>query len=36
LHAKNLSFIHPRTKKPMNFEAPLPKDFRGALKFLRA
>lgn len=35
LHAKELSFIHPRTKKEMNFEAPLPKDFREALKFLR-
>ena len=35
LHAKNLSFLHPRTKKPMNFEAPLPADFRAALKFLR-
>ena len=36
LHAKNLSFTHPRTKKPMNFEAPLPEDFQTALKFLRA
>jgi 23S rRNA pseudouridine1911/1915/1917 synthase len=35
LHAKNLSFIHPRTKKPMSFEAPLPEDFQMALKFLR-
>jgi 23S rRNA pseudouridine1911/1915/1917 synthase len=35
LHAENLSFIHPRTKKPVTFEAPLPKDFRDALKFLR-
>jgi 23S rRNA pseudouridine1911/1915/1917 synthase len=35
LHAKNLSFIHPRTKKPMNFEAPLPADFKQALKLLR-
>jgi 23S rRNA pseudouridine1911/1915/1917 synthase len=35
LHAKNLSFTHPRTKKPMNFEAPLPDDFQTALKFLR-
>jgi 23S rRNA pseudouridine1911/1915/1917 synthase len=35
LHAHALSFIHPRTKKEMNFEAPLPKDFKEALKFLR-
>ncbi len=35
LHAKNLSFIHPRTKKPMNLEAPLPADFQQALKILR-
>ena len=35
LHAKHLSFIHPRTKKPMNFEAPLPADFKQALKLLR-
>jgi 23S rRNA pseudouridine1911/1915/1917 synthase len=35
LHARELSFIHPRTQKPMSFEAPLPKDFLAALKFLR-
>src|SRR5271170_7987904 len=35
LHANELSFIHPRTEKHMSFEAPLPKDFRDALKFLR-
>jgi 23S rRNA pseudouridine1911/1915/1917 synthase len=35
LHAKHLSIIHPRTKKLMNFEAPLPKDFQAALKLLR-
>jgi 23S rRNA pseudouridine1911/1915/1917 synthase len=35
LHARELSFIHPRTQKEMSFEAPLPKDFREALKFLR-
>src|ERR1700733_15562339 len=34
LHARELSFIHPRTKKPVSFEAPLPKDFLAALKFL--
>jgi 23S rRNA pseudouridine1911/1915/1917 synthase len=36
LHARELSFIHPRTKKLVKFEAPLPKDFLAALKFLRA
>jgi 23S rRNA pseudouridine1911/1915/1917 synthase len=35
LHARELSFIHPRTKKLMSFEAPLPKDFLAALKLLR-
>jgi 23S rRNA pseudouridine1911/1915/1917 synthase len=35
LHAKELTFIHPRTKKTMHFAAPLPKDFTAALKFLR-
>ena len=34
LHARELSFIHPRTEKEMNFESLLPKDFRDALKFL--
>ena len=36
LHARELSFIHPRTEKEMSFESPLPKDFREALKLLRA
>ncbi|HZF00810.1 MAG TPA: RluA family pseudouridine synthase [Methylomirabilota bacterium] len=35
LHARELSFVHPRTEKEMSFESPLPKDFRDALKFLR-
>jgi 23S rRNA pseudouridine1911/1915/1917 synthase len=35
LHARELSFIHPRTEEEMSFEAPLPKDFREALKVLR-
>jgi len=35
LHARELSFIHPRTETEMNFEAPLPEDFREALKCLR-
>ena len=36
LHARELSFIHPRTEEQMSFEAPLPEDFREALKSLRA
>jgi 23S rRNA pseudouridine1911/1915/1917 synthase len=36
LHARELSFIHPRTEEQMSFESPLPKDFREALKALRA
>ena len=35
LHAKELTFIHPRTKKPQKFSAPLPDDFQQALKWLR-
>ena len=35
LHAKELTFIHPRTKKEKHFTAPLPKDFKDALKLLR-
>jgi 23S rRNA pseudouridine1911/1915/1917 synthase len=35
LHAKELTFIHPRTQKPVHFTAPLPKDFKLALKLLR-
>jgi len=35
LHAKELSFVHPRTQKPLNFSAPLPEDFKHALKLLR-
>ena len=34
LHARELSFVHPRTGKEMSFEAPLPEDFREALKSL--
>ncbi len=34
LHARELSFIHPRTNKRVTLTAPLPKDFRDALKFL--
>ena len=35
LHAKELTFVHPRTRKSVHFSAPLPKDFKDALKFLR-
>ena len=35
LHARELSFVHPRTEEEMSFEAPLPEDFREALKSLR-
>jgi 23S rRNA pseudouridine1911/1915/1917 synthase len=35
LHARHLSFVHPRINKPMDFEAPLPEDFLTALKLLR-
>ena len=36
LHSRTLAFTHPRTHKTVKFEAPLPEDFREALKFLRA
>jgi 23S rRNA pseudouridine1911/1915/1917 synthase len=35
LHAHELSFVHPGTERQLSFEAPLPEDFREALKFLR-
>ena len=35
LHAKELSFIHPRTQNTLKFSAPLPDDFKLALKLLR-
>jgi 23S rRNA pseudouridine1911/1915/1917 synthase len=35
LHAWKLGFVHPRTGKPMQFEAPLPDDFQDALTALR-
>ncbi|MGH9592221.1 MAG: RluA family pseudouridine synthase, partial [Bryobacteraceae bacterium] len=35
LHARELSFVHPRTKESLSFEAPLPEDFHEALKCLR-
>ena len=35
LHAKELTFVHPHTQKPLKFTAPLPDDFKQALKLLR-
>jgi len=35
LHAARLAFDHPRTGRRVTFEAPLPQDFRSALKVLR-
>ncbi|HEY6167235.1 MAG TPA: RluA family pseudouridine synthase [Verrucomicrobiae bacterium] len=36
LHAHTLAFKHPSSGEELEFEAPLPKDFREALKALRA
>lgn len=36
LHAWKLSFPHPRTKKPLEFEAPQPAELTRALEILRA
>jgi len=36
LHARELSFVHPKTGKEMSFESPLPMDIREALKSLHA
>lgn len=35
LHALKLSFAHPRTRKKLNFEAPLPEDFCEMLNALK-
>ncbi len=35
LHARELTFIHPRTQKSMKLTAPLPADFQQAIKVLR-
>lgn len=32
LHARTLGFIHPRTRKPVHFESPLPNDFTTVLE----
>ncbi len=34
LHAQKLSFLHPGREKRLQFEAPLPKDFRAGIKQL--
>ena len=36
LHAKRLSFIHPRTREKMELECPLPENFVRALELLRS
>jgi 23S rRNA pseudouridine1911/1915/1917 synthase len=36
LHARELSFVHPRTKAAVSFEAPLPEDFCEGLRRLQA
>ena len=35
LHAAKLALLHPRTRRRMTFEAPLPSDFAGALDHFR-
>jgi 23S rRNA pseudouridine1911/1915/1917 synthase len=35
LHAHQLEFVHPRTKRKRKFEAPVPKDFERTLEALR-
>jgi 23S rRNA pseudouridine1911/1915/1917 synthase len=36
LHARELSFTHPRTGRAVKFEVPWPEDFSAAIKALRA
>lgn len=36
LHARRLKLAHPTTGQPLDFETPLPEDFRGVLALLRA
>jgi 23S rRNA pseudouridine1911/1915/1917 synthase len=36
LHAAHLAFIHPRTARPVSFDAPRPEDFLDALAALRS
>jgi len=35
LHAHSISFVHPRQRKKLSFEAPLPEDFQAALAALQ-
>ncbi|MEW6157137.1 MAG: RluA family pseudouridine synthase [Verrucomicrobiota bacterium] len=35
LHARELAFRHPRSNEEITFEAPLPQDFKAALKSIR-
>ncbi len=35
LHASGLTFLHPLTRAPLTLQAPWPKDFEVALKYLR-
>jgi 23S rRNA pseudouridine1911/1915/1917 synthase len=35
LHAWRIAFAHPRTGKPLRFEAPLPADLEAGLVILR-
>ena len=35
LHAKTLGFIHPKTKKLVNFESKMPQDFQKMLSYLK-
>jgi 23S rRNA pseudouridine1911/1915/1917 synthase len=35
LHARKIGFVHPKTKKKMSFQAPLPADFQEVLQALR-
>ena len=35
LHARTISFIHPRTSTPIELKAPLPKDFKASINQLR-
>jgi len=35
LHARKITFVHPRKKKKLSFEAPWPEDFRAALKAMK-
>ncbi len=36
LHARQISFIHPATGKPMTFDSPLPPDFEGLISLFKS